>query len=367
MSYLFKAISILLVLILQVQGDSVSPLGIMGLLLLVAIWIVREKYFPNPLLLAAEYVLVIALTIADPVFLLLTAVLAFDLAARGLYWSLLSLPPAVLFFFTGEERNFLIILLGLCALCGHQRHTLDKKEISFREIYDQERRHRYSLEEAKVKLMNAAREAAHLAEIKERNRIARDIHDSLGHNLAGILLQLQAAIKTLDRDEARARELLQASVASLSNSVSLLRDTVHNIRPQEQLGLEYFQRIIENFHFCPVDFQHWGDLSQLSPSHAEMISAILKEALTNASRHSQATRVVVNLEVRDNIVRLLIRDNGVGCEKIKEGMGLSGMRERVSNLGGTISLSADDGFMIVAILPREERGGELFASADSGR
>ena len=101
-----------------------------------------------------------------------------------------------------------------------------------------------------------------------------------------------------------------------------------------------------------MDFQHWGDLSQLSPSHAEMISAILKEALTNASRHSQATRVVVNREVRDNIVRLLIRDNGVGCEKIKEGMGLSGMRERVSNLG-----KLRDGFMIVAILPREE--GEL--------
>ena len=116
MSYLFKAISILLVLILQVQGDSVSPLGIMGLLLLVAIWIVREKYFPNPLLLAAEYVLVIALTIADPVFLLLTAVLAFD-RAQGVSGPFCHcLQPCC---FTGE-RNF---SSSWAFAPRHQRHT----------------------------------------------------------------------------------------------------------------------------------------------------------------------------------------------------------------------------------------------------
>lgn len=364
MSYLFKVSAVLLVLILQVQGDSVSPLGILGLLVLAAIWIIREKYFPRPLLMAAEYVLIIALAMTDPVFLLLAAVLAFDLAAAGLYWPLLLLPPAALYFYAGAEVSFFLSLVGLTALCGYLRRTLDQKELSFRAVYDQERRNRYSLEEAKVKLMNAAREAAYLAEIRERNRIAREIHDSLGHSLAGILLQLQAAVKTLDRDEARARQLLQASVHGLSGALNLLRDTVHNIRPLEQPGLDYFQRIIGNFHFCPVDFRHLGDLSQLSPSQAELISAILKEALTNVARHSGATRVAVELEVRQRIVRLSIKDNGAGCEKIKEGMGLSGMRERVRNAGGTVSFSADDGFIIVAVLPREEGGGELFARAN---
>jgi len=363
MAYLFKAISILLVLILQVQGDTVAPLGVMGLLLLSAIWIIREKYLQRPAIMAAEYVLVIALSFLQPVFLLLTPVLAFDLAARGLYWQIALLLPAGVYFISGVELSFFVLVLALCALCGHLRHTLDKKEQSFREVYDMERRNRYSLEEAKVRLMNSAREAAHLAEIRERNRIARDIHDSLGHSLAGILLQLQVAVKTLDRDEEKARELLQASVTGLAESVNLLRDTVHNIRPREKLGLEYFQNVIGNFNFCQVDFQHSGDISCISPDHTEIISALLKEALTNASRYSQATKMEVSLEVRSSIVRLFIRDNGVGCKAIKEGMGISGMKERVRNAGGTISINPENGFTIVCVLPREDSaGGEVIAS-----
>lgn len=366
MAYLVKSLFLLLVLSLQVQGGTVAPLGVMGLVLLCALWIVREKYLSNPLLMVIEYSLIVAQGIVNPMSLLLMAVLAYDLTARGMYWQTVFLLPAGLYFSPGGAELIIYVLaLILCAFCGHLRYTLDKREASFQEVYDRERKNRYSLEEAKARLMASAREAAHLAEIKERNRIAREIHDSLGHNLTGILLQLQAAAKLLDRDEERARQLLQKSVTGLAESVDLLRDTVHNIRPREELGLKYFQKVVDNFHFCPVEFQHSGDPSVLSPGHSQLISTLIKEALTNASRYSQATKVTINLEVRKNIVRLHIRDNGMGCEKIQEGMGISGMKERVRNAGGTITINSHDGFMIVCVLPREE-GGFVIADYYSG-
>ncbi len=367
MGHNIKVVSVLLLIGFQVVGDSVTPLGVMGLVLLVALWIFREKYHNRLPSIAVEGAIILALAFNHPAAFILCGVLAFDLATRGQYWLVPLLLPGGIYFLKGQYLVFYIVLLALCALCGYLRHILEQRELSFQEVYDAQRRNRYSLEAAKVRLLNSAREAAHLAEIKERNRIAREIHDSLGHSLAGILLQLQAAVKTLDRDEKKAREMLTTSVAGLAESVNLLRDTVHNIRPQEQLGLEHFQGIIQSFHFCPVDFQHTGDLSSLSASHIQILSAILKEALTNASRHSQATQVDVNLEVRDKIIRLYIKDNGVGCGRVQEGMGISGMRERVRNAGGTISLGTDNGFRIVAVLPRDEGGGEVFASDHSRR
>lgn len=201
--------------------------------------------------------------------------------------------------------------------------------------------------------MGATREVAHLAEIRERNRIAREIHDHVGHSLAGILLQLQVAQKVSDQDDKKAREMVENSITRLAEAVELLQDTVHNLKPEERLGIDYLHKVITNFQFCPVHFEHWGDFESLTASHVEIISVTLKEALTNAARHSHATRVDVRLEIRKNIVRLYFKDNGKGCPYIHEGLGISGMKERVRNVGGHISFTPQNGFMIVGVLPVE--------------
>jgi len=366
MGYVTKGIAILIVLSLQVLGETAGPLGVIGLLALTALWIYREKYNDLSLLFGLEFVLVFFLAFLSPIALILCTVLAFDLAARGRYVFLPLLLSAGFYHIAGEQLGVYVVLLSFSAFSGYMRHTLFKKEESFRVVYDRERRNRYSLEEAKARLMTSAREAAHLAEIKERNRIAREIHDHIGHSLAGILLQLQVAVKTLDRDEDKARGLLSKSVTGLADSLDLLRDTVHNIRPREVMGLDYLNKVIDNFQFCPVDFQYSGDVSSISANNTEIISTILKEGLTNASRYSKATKVDVKVEVRLNIVRLYLKDNGIGCNKIIEGMGVSGMKERVRNAGGTITFHSMGGFMIVCVLPREEsEGGGLIEDTNS--
>lgn len=362
MGYMLKVIAIILVAGLQAAGGAVAPLGVLGLVLLAALWVFREKYCKRLLLIALEYGLIFALAFISPFILILCGVLAFDLGARGLYWQTLLLLPAGLYHLQGVELGAFALLLALCAFSGYLSHTLKMREQSFRKVYDRERRNRYALEEAKAQLLASAREAARLAEIQERNRIAREIHDHLGHSLAGILLQLQAAVKTLERDEEKARELFQKTVTGLADSLSLLRDTVYNIRPREQLGVEYFQQIIADFQFCPVEFTTRGDIAGLAPAQTETLASIVKEALTNAARHSRAAKVEILLEVRKNIVRLYYRDNGMGCAKIQEGMGLSGMRERAGNAGGTISFKHEAGFQIVCVLPREEKMANMSGS-----
>ena len=356
MGYAVKGMALLFALTLQVAYPQIMPLEVAGLLLLAALFIIREKYINQPLLMTLEAGLIYLLATANPQYIYLYCVTAYDLSALGmqLFSPLVILTGLLVLPF--EYLPIYLLLLVISGISGYQSYTLKKKESSFRTVYDQERQLRFVLEDAKGKLLGAAREAAHLAEIQERNRIAREIHDSIGHNLAGILLQLQVVQKFLQRDLHKAEELLQQSVTGLASSVDLLRDTVHNIKPRELLGLDYVQKVISNFQFCPVDFSHSGNFALLSPTQIEIISSIIKEGLTNAAKHSQATHVEIKLDIHDQITRLYFKDNGLGCERIHEGLGISGMKERVRYVGGTISFSGKNGFMLVCVLPRVEGG-----------
>lgn len=361
MGYVFKGLALLLVVALQAAGGTAAALEIIGLLAVTALWIYREKYLRSPLSLLAEYPLLLLLSYHNPSFVVLFSAIAFDLATGGMYWYIGALMPPAVLLSGGEQMAAYVVFLALSGLSGHLYRVVRQKEFSFRQVYDRERTIRYSLEEANTRLLTAASEAAHLAEMRERNRIARDIHDHVGHNLAGILLQLQVVQKLRGSDPDRADQLLQQAIDSLSQSLHLLRDTVHNLKPREKLGLDYIRKVIENFRFCPVHFSHSGDFDSLSATHTAIITSVLKEALTNAARHSGATEMEISVDVRERIIRLFIKDNGRGCKTIREGLGISGMKERVQNAGGTVSISSRDGFMIVCILPRKgSTGGEDF-------
>ncbi|WP_237086971.1 sensor histidine kinase [Paenibacillus ihbetae] len=221
------------------------------------------------------------------------------------------------------------------------------------------------MEQAKAQLLLASKEIAGITEVKERNRIAREIHDSVGHNLAGIFIQLQAAQKIHVKDENKAMSIVKTSIDGLANTIELLRDTVHNIKPRESLGADYFQGIIENYQFCPVELQMSGDFNSVPSAHLELLSATIKEALTNTARYSQATMVEIKIDVNPVYTRLSVKDNGIGSANIKEGLGLSGMKERTRNLGGSFSFHSQDGFMIVCVIPRQ-KGGEMFEGTYRG-
>lgn len=357
MGYVIKGLLILLVIIDYVVKAAVEPPAVLGLLLVITLWVFREKHLYLTALIIPEYILIVGLSYYNPVALVLCCAHAYDLPATGLTFLPALLLPGGLFFLSTEQLIFFSTLVIICSLAGYLGYLLKEKEKSFQNVYDRERRNRYALEEAGVKLMHSAREAAHLAEIRERNRIARDIHDHVGHHLSAILLQLQVVRRMQDRDPGQAHDLLDQSINGLAESVELLRDTVHNLKPVETLNIDYIKKIVDNFRFCQVDFAHSGDFAAITADYADIISSILREALNNVNRHSSATLVSVRIDVLESIVRLHVRDNGRGCATLREGMGLRNMKERVRDTGGSITMDPENGFSIVCILPRLDREG----------
>jgi signal transduction histidine kinase len=108
-----------------------------------------------------------------------------------------------------------------------------------------------------------------------------------------------------------------------------------------------------------------GDFNSVPSAHLELLSATIKEALTNTARYSQATKVEIKIDVSMNYTRLYVKDNGTGSSNIEEGLGLSGMKERTRNLGGSFHINSRDGFMIVCVIPRQE-GSEIFEGTNRG-
>ena len=190
--------------------------------------------------------------------------------------------------------------------------------------------------------------AARLAEMAERSRIAQDIHDHVGHEISGASMALQAALKLYDKGDERAGELLAQSAKRIEAASEHLREAVHNLKPSRVAGVSSLAEICEAFVFCPVQFSASGDLG--GSLHWELLEANLKEALTNVSRHSDASLVTVKLDGNADYIRLQVVDNGKAKRPVNMGLGLTGIRERVRAVGGSLTVSAENGFTVLCVL-----------------
>lgn len=364
MKHSFKLAFLIYFIVVLVISSTVTFIDIAFMLMITAFNVYREKYNNSIYIITAEFILSLAAMQMNPVFVMVLGLTCFDIIYKKLYIGITAIAAAAAYYSYISTLPILLLVISISGIAAYYCRLLDEKEQSFNTTYDKERQYRYELEQAKAKLLNSAREVAHIAEVNERNRIAREVHDNLGHSIAGVLMQLQAADKLSGRDDAKSRELLRKSIDNLSGALTVLRDTVYNIKPQENLGIEYIKNVIDNFSFCKVDFKHTGDFNRLRPNQLEILCTNIKEALTNASKYSNATKVDINIDINDKFLRLYIKDNGFGCQNIKEGLGISGMKERIRNIGGSFSISSEEGFLIVCIIPVEYRGGGIFEGSN---
>jgi two-component system, NarL family, sensor histidine kinase DesK len=204
------------------------------------------------------------------------------------------------------------------------------------------------------KLRKANEEIEHLAKVAERERIARDLHDVLGHTLSVITLKSELAGKLIDRDPARAgqeiREVEQISRQALSD----VRDTIRGYRSkglvaelaQAKCTLETAGVAVQ----CDA-----STMVKLPALHEGVLSLAVREAVTNVVRHAQARTCHLRLEQQNGSFRLEIIDDGRGGP-VGEGNGLRGMRERVEMLGGTLNHDTHAGTRLTITLPLKEIG-----------
>jgi two-component system sensor histidine kinase DesK len=202
------------------------------------------------------------------------------------------------------------------------------------------------------KLRKANQEIEQLAKVAERERIARDLHDVLGHTLSVITLKSELAGKLIDRDPERARKEIREVEETSRQALSEVRDAIRGYRAQGLVAeLAQAKSTLET---AGVTVQCDAATTMKLPAVQEsVLSLAVREAVTNVVRHAQARSCRLRLEQYNGSCRLEIHDDGRGSSN-GEGNGLRGMRERVEMLGGTLNRETETGTTLTITLPLKD-------------
>ena len=214
------------------------------------------------------------------------------------------------------------------------------------------------LEESRNELLRAYEKVEEATVIEERNRIAKEIHDTAGHSLTTVIMQTEAARLAMEKDPARARHCIDAANLQAKNCLEELRLSVHLLsgRRENVTLKEYLEGILdETAEGTSFTVRSKIDDVEMKDEAERFISNTLREGISNGIRHGGSTAFFFELKDMGNYVELLLSDNGAGADmsKFKEGFGLSGMRAKAEALGGMINFSSEpgEGFEIRLSLP----------------
>jgi signal transduction histidine kinase len=214
------------------------------------------------------------------------------------------------------------------------------------------------LEQANAQLATYATQAEELAMTQERNRLAREIHDNLGHYLTVVNVQIEAAKVVMESDPGnaldalnKAQELTQTGLSRVRESVSALRESPVSNRPLSEAIASLVQEAQSSG--IVTEFIVVGEPQTLENKVALALYRAAQEGLTNVRRHARASRVDVMLDFQPSKVCLQVKDNGVGAEETSGGFGLLGIQERIKLLGGRLEINTGPGkgFCLTAFVP----------------
>lgn len=221
------------------------------------------------------------------------------------------------------------------------------------------------LKASNIKLQEYSLKVEELTVAKERTRMAQELHDSLGHSLTALTMNLEFAEKVFDSRPEKVKEIIIKAKDISKNSIGSLRMAVTTLKGEREIKdlSDAIAELVENFSMLggiKINFNMDKALESLSPDMKHCIYKTVREGLTNGIKHGRAT--VFDMEARADKggVRLSIRDNGLGCGEIIESNGLRGIKERIAALGGTVRYDSvkGGGFCIEADIPLyEEEGG----------
>ena len=206
------------------------------------------------------------------------------------------------------------------------------------------------LEAAKRELVFARDREIELATLRERERLARDLHDNLGHSLVTLTVQLEAVQRLLPVDLDRAGPLLEEMKALSRSSTEALRRSLA-APARSGLGDKSLTQAVQSLcadvgrrTSVKIDCQIAAGADGLPPAVAEALWHVAQEGLTNVEKHAQAQHVAVSLSLQPQLAVLRVSDDGVGLTPDAESKpghyGLRGLRERVEGVGGTFLVTA---------------------------
>lgn len=213
-------------------------------------------------------------------------------------------------------------------------------------------------------LENYAAVSEKIAEDKERKRLAREIHDTLGHALTGIAAGVDACIAMIDINPEATKKQLMVISKVVRQGIMDVRNSLNKLRPGalEQHGFKgAIENMIEEFTSVSdltISLDYRLDKVDFENTKEDILFRVIQESVTNAVRHGDATHIDISLYIDDNSLYLKIQDNGQGCEEIHYGFGLKQMKERLGMINGKVAYDGHHGFLTIVTIPLQE--GELY-------
>ncbi len=200
------------------------------------------------------------------------------------------------------------------------------------------------LEDAYIKLRDSSSNIEEITILKERNRIAREIHDTLGHTLTSVLMELEAGERLLKTDKAAGAEKIGLAKGQIRKGLNDIRESVGILNKGKdvvdftaslKLLLDETARHGDIFIRYEI-----SDLPPLSEFQKKAIFRALQEGLTNGIKHGNSSAFIFLLNYDPEHILFHLQDNGTGCDKIVYGFGLSAMEQRIREVGGTLLITS---------------------------
>lgn len=245
-----------------------------------------------------------------------------------------------------------MVLVFSCLACLLQNRTqnADKAESAYRSLQDRSKETALTLEAKNKELLQKQDYEVRLATLHERNRIAQEIHDNVGHMLTRSILQV-GALMVVNHDPDVAENLATVK-QTLTDAMDAIRSSVHDLH-DESVDLEFqLRHIIQGFSFCPVTLDY--DAGEMPKELKYCFLAIVREGLSNVYNHSNASKVQITLREHPAFYQLIIQDNGTKRpQAVQSGIGLKNMQERVEGFNGSFAIQAQKGFRLFITIPKE--------------
>ncbi|MBQ9118280.1 MAG: sensor histidine kinase [Clostridia bacterium] len=214
------------------------------------------------------------------------------------------------------------------------------------------------LDESNARLKEAYDELAEVTALQERQRIAKDIHDTAGHSITTVIMQTEAAKLIIEKDPSSAKQKIVAANLQAKHALEELRESVHLLSGslgKPTLKTALLEIIAQSTDGTNVTIRHSVDDVTVDDEKYRFLCNTLKEGVSNGLRHGGATAFYFELKEEEDKIEFLLSDNGVGLEteKLEKGFGLSGMSKGAEALGGAIVFYSepDEGFEIRLTLP----------------
>lgn len=365
----FLAIRFSLLLILEVyivlsQSILTGASGKVLLLLALLVGVMAGKEFVRQerkwilFALAVVFVLVM-ITMVSKEFILLGVLLCYELISfikPGLFWYGIPIAIACVPSQMGIYVQLLFTLLLGMIYTQHDFVVVSyKKQTKEDTILEQHLKR--DMYEKEHELQEEIKRGMLMAEnqiLEERSHLSQTLHDKLGHNINGSVYQLEAVKLLMEKDPEGSKKMVQAVIDSLRGGMDEIRTILRKERPKKyKLAILQLQKLCEECNEKGVGAQivTQGDMSQVPEKYIEIILDNAYEAISNSLKYAKATKIEIKILVMNQMIRCSIADNGVGCENIVDGIGLSGMRRRVRENNGILNFESEVGFTINMLLP----------------